>query len=201
VIREIGYQAAGLYPQTPCRIQFGIWCAGCSENHGTVEWAGGEPDWKSAPYTMNVKSVRVTDGTTNSSTYSYGDHSGHWESIKVTPGPSEAYQTLHKLTTKAQVQQHWQGLSTGGQIGIACGVLGALALAGLGFAFYCVKQRRRGAEEKRAQDKQWDEQESELMEYRTMMAKGNFATSRQSVMMEVKGSSDLNIKKSHFSRF
>lgn len=32
---------------------------------------------------MTVKSLRITDGTTNSSSYAYGDESGSYESIKV----------------------------------------------------------------------------------------------------------------------
>lgn len=48
VVRTVGYQEPGIYPQSPSRIQFGIWCGGCSDQPGTVEWAGGAPDFGEA---------------------------------------------------------------------------------------------------------------------------------------------------------
>jgi beta-glucanase (GH16 family) len=84
VVRTVPYAEPGLYPQSPSRVQFGAWCGGCSKSDGTVEWAGGKPDWSGAPYTMSVKSIKVTDGTTNATSYSYGDQTGSYASIKVT---------------------------------------------------------------------------------------------------------------------
>lgn len=83
VVRTVNYAEPGLYPQTPSRIQFGAWCGGCSKSDGTVQWAGGKPDWSGAPYTMYVKSLKITDGTTNATSYSYGDKTGSFSSIKV----------------------------------------------------------------------------------------------------------------------
>ncbi|CAK3970755.1 glycoside hydrolase family 16 [Lecanosticta acicola] len=184
VVREAGYEEPGMYPQTPCRVQFGVWCGGCSESEGTVEWAGGKSDFTDAPFNMYVKSISITDGTQNASSYSYSDNSGSYKSINVTEGESDAYKALHKLTTVEEAEEHWSGLSTGAKIGIAVGVLGGLAIALLAFIFYCVKQRRAGRAEAVKQGQEWDDQNDELMEYRSMMAKGNFAVSRQSILMD-----------------
>lgn len=135
---------------------------------------------------MSVKSIRIVDGTTNSSTYSYGDHTGSYSSIKVVNGESAAYKALNKKSHVESAAQRWDGLSTGAKIGIACGVLGALAIAFVVFLFYCMSQRKKGREEKAAQDQEWERQESELLAYRSMMAQGDFAFTRQSVMMEAK---------------
>jgi beta-glucanase (GH16 family) len=72
------------YPQTPMRLSLGIWAGGdprMPEN--TRQWAGGDTDYGAGPYTMYVKSVRVTDFTQNAKQYEYGDRSGSWESIKI----------------------------------------------------------------------------------------------------------------------
>ncbi|KAK4611840.1 putative extracellular glycosidase [Fulvia fulva] len=186
VVREQGYLEPGLYPQTPCRIQFGLWCGGCSENEGTRQWAGGKADFKGAPYVMNVKSIKITDGTTNSSSYSYGDHSGHWSSIQIKEGQSEAYKRINKLSTAQMAEKHWQGLSTDAKIGIAVGVLGGVLVAVIAWIFFCISQRKKGRAEAAAHDQAWEQQNAELMEYKSMMAQGNFAVSRQSIMMEAK---------------
>lgn len=135
---------------------------------------------------MYVKSIRITDGTTNSSSYSYGDHSGLYSSIKVEEGESKAYKAINKLSTSQKMQQQWSGLSTGAKIGIACGVLGGLLIAAIAFAFYCASQRKKGRVEAALHEKEWEAQNAELMEYRSMMAQGNFAVSRQSIMMDAK---------------
>jgi len=75
------------YPQTPMKVKIGNWIA-CPDATdvklaGTCEWAGGQFNPASGPYTMSVKSVTVRDyGCGNSGTpYKYGDKSGSWESI------------------------------------------------------------------------------------------------------------------------
>jgi len=186
VVREVPYAAPGEYPQSPCRVQFGIWCGGCSDRPGTVQWAGGKPDWSEAPFVMNIQSLRVVDGTQNASSYSYGDHSGLWSSINVTPGDSKAYQAINKLNTFQNAEKHWNGLSQGAKIGIAVGVLGSLLIFSILFGFYCMKQRKAGRAEAALHEKEWQQQNAELMEYRSMMAKGHFAVDRQSVMMDAK---------------
>lgn len=135
---------------------------------------------------MDVKSIKITDGTTNSSSYSYGDHSGSYESIKVVDGQSDAYKAINKLTTVEKAEKKWHGLSTGAKIGIAVGVVGAFAIGLIAFSFYFASQRRKGRAEAAAHEKAWEEQNNELMEYRAMMAQGSFAVSRQSILMDEK---------------
>lgn len=49
VVRTVPYAAPGLYPQSPCYINFGIWAAGApSEPKGTIAWAGGPTDFSKA---------------------------------------------------------------------------------------------------------------------------------------------------------
>ncbi|OTB17894.1 glycoside hydrolase family 16 protein [Daldinia sp. EC12] len=50
------------FPQSPMKLQLGVWGGGDpNNNHWTIQWAGGEVDMKSAPYTMTVKSVNITN--------------------------------------------------------------------------------------------------------------------------------------------
>lgn len=44
-VRTAPYQDAGLWPQTPSYLKFGVWSAGDSSEKGTVEWAGGKTNW------------------------------------------------------------------------------------------------------------------------------------------------------------
>lgn len=86
IIRTLKYEDAKGghgYPQTPCNLRLGIWAAGDPKNpNGTIEWAGGETDYDDVPFTMTVKSVRVSDAGRGTQ-YVYGDTSGSWQSIKV----------------------------------------------------------------------------------------------------------------------
>lgn len=50
-----------------------------------LDWAGGTTDYSAGPYTMYLKSLKVTDYSTGSS-YSYGDESGDWTSITANGG-------------------------------------------------------------------------------------------------------------------
>ncbi|KAE8411177.1 concanavalin A-like lectin/glucanase domain-containing protein [Aspergillus pseudocaelatus] len=78
--------ANGQYPQTPCFIKVGPWAAGDPSNSpGTIEWAGGQVDYSKGPYTMYVKSIKVTDYSSGSA-YEYTDKSGSWKSIKAIDG-------------------------------------------------------------------------------------------------------------------
>lgn len=117
----------------------------------------------------------MTDGTTNSSWYAFGDQSGSWESIKVIDGQSNAYKYINDKTTAEELQHKWKGLSTGAKIGIACGVCGFFLVCAIAFTFYCISQRRQGRKEKEIADKAWDAQHAELMEYRDKMKRGDFA--------------------------
>ncbi|UPX09551.1 Licheninase [Ascochyta rabiei] len=78
--------AENQYPQTPMQIKFGAWAGGDPANAaGTIEWARGPTDYSKGPFTMQVKSLKVADYSTGS-TYSYGDTSGTWKSIKSNGG-------------------------------------------------------------------------------------------------------------------
>jgi hypothetical protein len=87
LVRTLNYHDAlggKNYPQTPMYVSVGIWSGGDVENNnnGTVEWAGGPTDFSQAPFTMYVKSVKVTDFSTGQS-YKYGDQTGSMESIQI----------------------------------------------------------------------------------------------------------------------
>jgi beta-glucanase (GH16 family) len=72
------------YPQTPMRFSLGAWAGGDSGNEkGVIDWAGGVTDYSKGPYTMYVRSAHITDYSTNSSSYTYGDTSGTYQSIRV----------------------------------------------------------------------------------------------------------------------
>ncbi|KFZ16184.1 hypothetical protein V501_02349 [Pseudogymnoascus sp. VKM F-4519 (FW-2642)] len=78
-------KAGTRYPQTPMKVKIGSWVAGSSTApKGTVEWAGGLAVWTNNPtYKMVVKSVKVVDANTGAKSYSYGDMTGSWQSIKI----------------------------------------------------------------------------------------------------------------------
>ncbi|KAL6714618.1 transglycosylase [Lecanora helva] len=78
------------YPQTPMMIKIGSWSGGDPSNpQGTVEWATGgtgkTTDYSSGPYTMQVKSIAVTDYSTGSQ-YKYSGTDGTWQSITAVGG-------------------------------------------------------------------------------------------------------------------
>ncbi|KAF2633956.1 glycoside hydrolase family 16 protein [Macroventuria anomochaeta] len=71
------------YPQTPMNIRIGIWAGGDSGNdEGTIEWAGGETTYSDGPFTMYLEKIEVVNDNPGSS-YSYGDLTGDYTSIKV----------------------------------------------------------------------------------------------------------------------
>lgn len=75
------------YPQTPAKLQLGLWDGGDSSgSSGTVNWAGGYTNLSLAPFTMYVKSVTIS-GETPAYAYNYTDQSGTWESIEVIQKP------------------------------------------------------------------------------------------------------------------
>ena len=129
------------------------------------------------PFTMTVQSIKVTDGSTNTSSYVYGDQTGDYASIKAVAGESAAYTVLNKQSTVQSAQQKWDGLSTGEKVGIACGVVGFFAIGLIAFTAFCIVQRRAGRRERAVADNAWDQNNAELMEYKTTMAKGGFAVS------------------------
>jgi beta-glucanase (GH16 family) len=77
-------EAPGGYPQTPSFFKMGIWAGGDpKEPPGVQAWAGGVTDYSQGPFIMTIANVTITDYTKNASSYSYGDQSGTWQSIKV----------------------------------------------------------------------------------------------------------------------
>jgi beta-glucanase (GH16 family) len=86
IVRTLKYADANGgkdFPQTPMNLRLGIWAGGDpSLPNGTIEWAGGVTDYSKGPYTMTVKSVRVSDASRGTE-YKYGDTSGSWQSIKI----------------------------------------------------------------------------------------------------------------------
>ncbi len=88
VLRQLGYNdaEAGQYPQTPMQVKFGAWSGGDPSNtQGTIDWALGPTDYSQGPFSMHVKGVKITDYSTGSS-YTYGDNSGTWQSIRAEGG-------------------------------------------------------------------------------------------------------------------
>ncbi|OCK80134.1 glycoside hydrolase family 16 protein [Lepidopterella palustris CBS 459.81] len=74
------------YPQTPMQIKVGAWSGGDPANApGTIQWARGPTDYSKGPFTMQVKSISVSDYSTGTQ-YKYGDTSGTWQSIQAIGG-------------------------------------------------------------------------------------------------------------------
>lgn len=74
------------YPQTPMFVRLGIWAGGDTtlNSIGTVQWAQGETDYSQGPFTMYVTQCRISDYSSGKE-YTYGDKTGSWESIVITP--------------------------------------------------------------------------------------------------------------------
>ncbi|KAI0011593.1 concanavalin A-like lectin/glucanase domain-containing protein [Xylariaceae sp. FL0662B] len=95
------------FPQTPSKIQLGLWDGGDpSQNQGTMNWAGGITNIADAPFTMFVKSVRITNYNP-AEFYNWTDQSGSWKSIKTLntslPLPSSATTTTKTTTVAVQM--------------------------------------------------------------------------------------------------
>ncbi|KAF1985839.1 glycoside hydrolase family 16 protein, partial [Aulographum hederae CBS 113979] len=87
-VRALTAQAAesGQYPQTPMQVKVGAWSGGDSANpQGTIQWAQGPTDYSQGPFTMQVKSMTVTDYSTGTQ-YVYNGNSGNWQDITAVGG-------------------------------------------------------------------------------------------------------------------
>jgi len=179
-----------LFPQTPMRLMVGNWAGGDSPSQGTVDWAGGKTDWSKAPFTMQVKSVYVSDdqnGSPTAQTYTYGDESGLASSIKIAgTGQSVFAQAAAAQASSGsssgssadnsspsdepsladKTKNAYNGLSSGAKIGIAAGAIGLVVILILTLAVCCIKQRRAGRKEREIADAEFQKQEAELMAYR-----------------------------------
>jgi hypothetical protein len=84
-VRTLKYADANggkTFPQTPCNVRIGNWAGGDSKDKGTVEWAGGVPDYSKGPFTMTVDSVKVINYSPGTE-YKWTDKTGSFESIEV----------------------------------------------------------------------------------------------------------------------
>jgi beta-glucanase (GH16 family) len=70
------------FPQTPCNVRIGNWAGGDSKDKGTVEWAGGVPDYTKGPFTMTIDSVKVINYSPGTE-YKWTDKTGSHDSIEV----------------------------------------------------------------------------------------------------------------------
>ncbi|KAI9653961.1 MAG: hypothetical protein M1829_001110 [Trizodia sp. TS-e1964] len=78
--------AAGQYPQTPMQLKVGAWSGGDSTNSpGTIQWAHGPTVYSNGPFSMQVKSIAVTDYSTGT-LYKYSGSDGTWQSIVAEGG-------------------------------------------------------------------------------------------------------------------
>jgi hypothetical protein len=92
LVRTLNYADAvggSNYPQTPMRLKIGIWAGGDTSlnSEGTVTWAGGATDYSQGPFSMSLQKVEITNQNPASS-YSYGDQTGSYTSIKVVDSDS-----------------------------------------------------------------------------------------------------------------
>jgi beta-glucanase (GH16 family) len=71
------------YPQSPMRVELGLWDGGDAGNSGdTIEWAGGRTNLNKAPFTMYVKSVTIMNANPCTGGYLYTDMTGSYQSIE-----------------------------------------------------------------------------------------------------------------------
>ncbi|KAI0881975.1 concanavalin A-like lectin/glucanase domain-containing protein [Annulohypoxylon maeteangense] len=65
IIRQVHAKdtpAGFTFPQSPMKLNLGVWGAGEPGNDGrTIQWAGGEINMRRTPYTLLVKSVNITN--------------------------------------------------------------------------------------------------------------------------------------------
>ncbi|KAL4778004.1 concanavalin A-like lectin/glucanase domain-containing protein [Aspergillus varians] len=86
------------YPQTPMMVRVGVWAGGDPSNpQGTIDWSGGQTDFNDGPFSMYLKSLKVTDYSTGKS-YSYGDNSGSWQSIVAEDGEVNGNSAAESMT-------------------------------------------------------------------------------------------------------
>ncbi|KAF7137029.1 hypothetical protein CNMCM5793_006833 [Aspergillus hiratsukae] len=166
LVRTLNYEDAvdgKNFPQTPCNLRYGIWPAGIKSNpQGTIEWAGGLVDYSNAPFTMVLQYVRVHDFHTGKE-YSYSDHSGSWESIKVITGNSTVANAI--LNPPKSLSEKWAELPTGAKTGvyIGAGCAGAALLGG--FIFFILAQRKKGRLEHALEDAKWTNERTEMSNF------------------------------------
>ncbi|KAM7198501.1 concanavalin A-like lectin/glucanase domain containing protein [Rhypophila sp. PSN 637] len=153
------------YPQTPMRVYLGVWAGGDPRlPEGTREWAGGDTDYNAGPYTMFVKSAQVHDFSTGKE-YVYGDNSGSWESIQITPGESKVIEVINTPPEKSMAEK-WEELPSTAKTAIYAGAAGVGAIIIVLAVFYCIRQRRRGNREAKIAEAKMQEERLELERYK-----------------------------------
>ncbi|KID78596.1 uncharacterized protein G6M90_00g044170 [Metarhizium brunneum] len=100
-IRKVWYVGeipAAKWPQTPMQVKLGVWSVRNDSDRGEIAWAGGVPDWGSAPYRGYFQSIEVEDytGFCNQTDgyveYQYDERTAGWQKIRIAgcqsrPGP------------------------------------------------------------------------------------------------------------------
>ncbi|KIX07020.1 uncharacterized protein Z518_04996 [Rhinocladiella mackenziei CBS 650.93] len=174
-IRVLNYEDANggyNFPQTPCTVRLGIWAGGDPKNpNGTVEWAGGETDYGDVPFTMTVKSVRVSDAS-RATQYAWGDKSGSWQSIKLLNDTEPIKLDGENSDSTVQtMEQKWNGLAPTTKYIIIGVVVGVVILCIAIFTFCCIRQRRAGKHEKLIEDAKYEKNTAEVLAYRADMSR------------------------------
>jgi uncharacterized protein HemX len=82
---------------------------------------------------------------------------------------------LEEIQSPHGVRNRFESLSTGAKIGIAVGVLGAVAIGASIWLFFCIKSRRQGKKEAQALLAEERKEAAELSEYKAQMQAGRFA--------------------------
>jgi len=119
VVRTLAYADAkggSNFPQTPMQIKLGTWVAGRQgAPEGTVTWAGGYADYSKGPFIGYYKSITITDysnGAKGAKSYSYGDSSGTFGSIKISNDPNSIAATNGTSTVSSSTRVASSTLST-----------------------------------------------------------------------------------------
>lgn len=168
LVRTVPYSTASTvygknYPQTPCQVKISNWPAGTkSAAQGTVDWAGGLVDYSEGPFTMTVQKIRIQDFHTGKE-YSYGDHSGSWQSINVAEGNSTALD--HINNPPKSLSEKWEDLGTGAHVGVYVGAAAAGVLVFVALGLYCLRQRRKGRLEHALDTDQYATERNEMQNY------------------------------------
>ncbi|KAJ5118793.1 Concanavalin A-like lectin/glucanase subgroup [Penicillium atrosanguineum] len=163
------------YPQTPCQVKISNWPAGTKNAaRGTIEWAGGLVDYSKGPFTMTVQKIRIQDFHTGKE-YSYGDHSGDWQSINVAEGNSTALNDINN--PPKSLAEKWDDLGTGAHAGVYVGAAAAGTLVLVALGLYCVRKRRQGRLEQALGNDQYDNDRNEMQNYQNDWKASEWRTS------------------------
>lgn len=155
------------YPQTPMRLSLGIWAGGDPTlPEGTRQWAGGDTNYNDGPFTMYVRSTRITDYS-KAKEYVYGDTSGSFESIKlVDEGKNSTVEEAINAPPPESISDKFNNLSPTAKLAIYASAAGVGVVLLAWALFYCIRQRRRGAREAALAMKKQEEERLELERFK-----------------------------------